>query len=118
ERVRASASKHADPETECGGREDHACKSETTAPCRWVRCEHRRRLHGTQDGVRKSETQRSGASGRLRIPSVVCHFDQESCNAAISSSTNRGDAFTRATTAPGTSPSSTSCSMRAKVSVN
>ena len=28
----------------------------------------------------------------------------------------RGDAFTRATTAPGTSPSSTSCSMRANVS--
>jgi hypothetical protein len=31
---------------------------------------------------------------------------------------NRGDAFTLATTAPGTSPSSTSCSIRAKVSVN
>ena len=29
-----------------------------------------------------------------------------------------GDAFTRATTAPGTSPSSTSCSIRANVSVN
>src|SRR5579862_2297196 len=77
-----------------------------------------RRLHRAQHGVGGSETQWSGASGRLRIPSVVCHFDQESCSAAISSSTKRGDAFTRATTAPGTSPSSTSCSIRAKVRVN
>ena len=56
--------------------------------------------------------------GRLRIPSVVWYFDQESCSAAISSSTKRGDALMRPTTAPGTSPVSTSCSMRANVSVN
>ena len=52
------------------------------------------------------------------MPSVVWNFDQESWSAAMSSSTNRGDALIRATTAPGTSPSSTSCSIRANVSVN
>jgi hypothetical protein len=36
----------------------------------------------------------------------------------MSSSKKRGDALIRATTAPGTSPSSTSCSMRANVRVN
>jgi STE24 endopeptidase len=57
-------------------------------------------------------------SGRFRMPSLVDHFDQESVMAAISSCMNRGDMFTRVTTTPGTSPSSTSWSMRAKVSVN
>jgi STE24 endopeptidase len=57
-------------------------------------------------------------SGRFRMPSLVDHFDQESVIAAISSCMNRGDMFTRVTTTPGTSPSSTSWSMRAKVSVN
>ena len=52
------------------------------------------------------------------MPSVVWYFDQESWSAAISSSTKRGDALMRPTTAPGTSPVSTSCSIRANVSVN
>ena len=77
-----------------------------------------RRLHRAQDGVRRGEAQGPGVSGRLRMPSVVWYFDHESWSAAISSSTKRGDALMRATTAPGTSPSSTSCSIRAKVSVN
>jgi STE24 endopeptidase len=57
-------------------------------------------------------------SGRFRMPSRVDHFDQESVIAAMSSCMNRGDMFTRVTTTPGTSPSSTSWSMRANVSVN
>jgi STE24 endopeptidase len=57
-------------------------------------------------------------SGRFRMPSRVDHFDQESDMAAMSSCMNRGDMFTRVTTTPGTSPSSTSWSIRAKVSVN
>ena len=52
------------------------------------------------------------------MPSRVTYFDQESWSAAISSGMKRADAFTLATTAPGTSPSSTSCSIRANVSVN
>ena len=79
-----------------------------------------RRLHDAEHRVGRgqAEAQWSGASGRFRIPSVVWNFDQESVSAAMSSSTKRGDALIRATTAPGTSPSSTSCSIRAKVSVN
>jgi STE24 endopeptidase len=57
-------------------------------------------------------------SGRFRMPSRVDHFDQESVIAAMSSCMNRGDMFTRVTTTPGTSPTSTSWSMRANVSVN
>jgi STE24 endopeptidase len=57
-------------------------------------------------------------SGRFRMPSRVDHFDQESVIAAMSSCMKRGDMFTRVTTTPGTSPSSTSWSMRANVSVN
>jgi STE24 endopeptidase len=57
-------------------------------------------------------------SGRFRMPSRVDHFDQESVIAAMSSCMKRGDMFTRVTTTPGTSPSSTSWSMRAYVSVN
>jgi Zn-dependent protease with chaperone function len=57
-------------------------------------------------------------SGRFRMPSRVDHFDQESVMAAMSSCMKRGDMFTRVTTTPGTSPSSTSWSMRANVSVN
>ena len=60
----------------------------------------------------------SSNSGRFRIPSVVCHFDHESSIASRSSRMNLGDMFTRETTTPGTSPSSTSWSMRAKVMVN
>ena len=57
-------------------------------------------------------------SGRFRMPSRVDHFDHESVIAAMSSCMKRGDMFTRVTTTPGTSPSSTSWSMRANVSVN
>lgn len=57
-------------------------------------------------------------SGRLRMPSRVCHFDQQSPIASISSSMKRGETLTRVTTTPGTSPSSTSWSTRAKVRVN
>ncbi len=52
------------------------------------------------------------------MPSLVDHFDQESCIAASSSCMNRGDMFTRDTTTPGISPSPTSWSMRANVIVN
>ena len=52
------------------------------------------------------------------MPSRVTYFEYESCRAAMSSGMNRAEALTLATTAPGTSPSSTSCSIRAKVSVN
>ena len=47
-------------------------------------------------------------SGRLRMPSRVCHFDQQSPIASMSSLMNRGETLTRVTTTPGTSPSSTS----------
>ena len=57
-------------------------------------------------------------SGRSRIPSRVCHLSKLSCMASISSRMKRGDRFTRETTTPGTSPSSTSWSTRAKVMVN
>ena len=52
------------------------------------------------------------------MPSRDDHFDHESCIASSSSRMNRVDMFTRETTTPGTSPSSTSWSMRANVSVN
>ena len=52
------------------------------------------------------------------MPSWVCHFDQESCIASSSSRMKRVDMLTRETTTPGTSPSSTSWSMRANVTVN
>ena len=52
------------------------------------------------------------------MPSRDDHFDHESCIASSSSLMNRVDMFTRETTTPGTSPSSTSWSIRAKVSVN
>src|SRR6185369_1295774 len=57
-------------------------------------------------------------SGRFLIPSRVDHFDQLSFIASISSRMKRGDMLMRLTTTPGTSPSSTSWSMRANVSVN
>ncbi len=60
----------------------------------------------------------SGASGRFLIPSRADHFDHESCIASRSSFMNRGDMFTRETTTPGMSPSSTSWSIRANVTVN
>ena len=85
---------------------------------RAARQQHGRRLHRAEDGVRRSEAQGPGVSGRLRIPSLVWYFDHESWSAAMSSSTNRGEALIRETTAPGTSPSSISCSIRVKVSVN
>ena len=59
-----------------------------------------------------------GASGRFWIPRTVANFDHESCIASSSSFANFVDMFTRATTTPGMSPSWTSWSIRAKVSVN
>ena len=50
--------------------------------------------------------------------SLADHFDHESCIASSSSFMNRFDMFTRETTTPGMSPSSTSWSMRANVIVN
>ena len=50
----------------------------------------------------------AACSGRFRMPSRVCHFDQQSPIASISSLMNRGETLTRVTTTPGTSPSSTS----------
>ena len=73
---------------------------------------------GRASALFRGSSEWPGASGRLRMPSRVTYFDHESCSAAISSGMNRAEALTLATTAPGTSPSSTSCSMRAKVSVN
>src|SRR5579884_2742418 len=61
---------------------------------------------------------RSGVSGRSLIPFIVEYFDQESFSASISSFVNCWDMFTRATTTPGISPSSTEWSMRANVTVN
>ena len=52
------------------------------------------------------------------MPLTVVYFDQESWSASSSSRANCCDMLTRATTTPGTSPSSTSWSMRANVSVN
>ena len=46
------------------------------------------------------------------------HFEYASFIASSSSCMNRVDMFTRATTTPGTSPYSTSWSMRANVRVN
>ena len=59
-----------------------------------------------------------GVSGRFLIPSVVRHLDQLSSMASISSRKKRGERFMRETTTPGTSPSSTSWSTRAKVIEN
>jgi STE24 endopeptidase len=75
---------------------------------------------GTTSATQESSGLPGGrpCSGRFRMPSRVDHFDQESVIAAMSSCMNRGDMFTRVTTTPGTSPSSTSWSMRANVSVN
>jgi hypothetical protein len=52
------------------------------------------------------------------MPSRAAHFDQLSFIASRSSRMKRGAMLTRLTTTPGTSPSSTSWSMRAKVIVN
>src|ERR671936_369874 len=49
-------------------------------------------------------------SGRFLMPSRAVHFDQLSFIASMSSRMKRGDMFTRLTTTPGTSPSSTSSS--------
>ena len=57
-------------------------------------------------------------SGRSRMPSRVRHLEKLSSMASISSRMKRGDRFTRDTTTPGTSPSSTSWSTRANVIVN
>ena len=57
-------------------------------------------------------------SGSDWIPLTVVYFDQASCSAVRSSCVNCCDMFTRPTTTPGTSPSSTSWSTRANVSVN
>ena len=69
-------------------------------------------------GATALESCRVGVSGRFLIPSRADHFDQESCIASSSSFMNRVDMLTRETTTPGTSPSSTSWSMRANVIVN
>src|SRR5262245_22376117 len=55
-------------------------------------------------------------SGRFLIASRADHFDHASCKASSSSLVKREVMFTRATTTPGISPSSTSWSMRANVS--
>src|SRR5262249_37107202 len=108
-------------------RDEDPHRAEGAPCCRTRRRRHRRRLRGAQHGVRGNEPERQspsdasacpGASGRLRIPSRVTYFDHASPSAGMSSGTKRGDAFPRATTAPGTSPSSISCSMRMNVSVN
>ena len=52
------------------------------------------------------------------MPSRVCHLEKLSSMASISSRMKRGERFSRETTTPGTSPSSTSWSTRAKVIVN
>jgi hypothetical protein len=57
-------------------------------------------------------------SGRFLIPCTVWYFDQESFIASSSSRMNFGAMFTRVTTTPGMSPSSTSWSIRANVIVN
>ena len=57
-------------------------------------------------------------SGRLLMPSLVCHLDQLSSIASISSRMKRGETLMRATTTPGISSLSTSWSTRAKVIVN
>ena len=67
---------------------------------------------------RDGATVQRSVSGRFLIPSRAVHFDQLSFIASMSSRMKRGDMFTRLTTTPGTSPSSTSWSMRAKVTVN
>src|SRR4029077_4453978 len=105
-----------DCERGCGQRDADPPRAVRSADA--ARHQNDRRLHRAQDGVGRGEAQGPGVSGRLRMPSVVWYFDQESWSAAMSSSRNRGDALIRATTAPGTSPSSTSCSIRANVSVN
>ena len=66
----------------------------------------------------RSSSRAGGASGRFWIPRTVANFDHESCIASSSSFANFVDMFTRATTTPGMSPSWTSWSIRAKVSVN
>ena len=48
----------------------------------------------------------------------MAYFDQESWSASSSSFANFVDMFTRETTIPGTSPSETSWSIRANVTVN
>ena len=73
---------------------------------------------GPRDATGTAPGQAPQGSGRLRIPSRVDHFDQLSAIASISSLMNFGATLTRPTTTPGTSPSSTSWSMRAKVIVN
>ena len=52
------------------------------------------------------------------MPSLVCHLDQLSSMASISSRMNCGERLMRETTTPGTSSSSTSWSTRANVIVN
>ncbi len=120
ERVRSArdGAEDDDPDAERSGGEGDPDPAAAGRPARASRQQDDGRLRRAQHGVRRGEAQGPGVSGRLRMPSVVWNFDQESWSAAISSSTNRGDALIRATTAPGTSPSSTSCSIRAKVSVN
>ena len=68
--------------------------------------------------MRRAEASGRSASGRFLIPSRADHFDHESCIASSSSFMKRVDMFTRATTTPGMSPSSTSWSIRAKVIAN
>ena len=66
-----------------------------------------------------SRIRRGGSnSGRFLIPSLVCHLDQLSSIASISSRMKRGERLMRETTTPGTSSLSTSWSTRANVIVN
>ena len=76
------------------------------------------RIAMAQAWAARYSSSRAGASGRLRIPSLVDHFDHESSIADSNSRMKRGAMLTRETTTPGISPSETSWSMRANVIVN
>ena len=86
----------------------------TTHPTIVQRIAMAERLRGQALRARRRVASRGGSGSPLGVD----HFDHESCIASSSSRMNRVDMFTRATTTPGTSPSSTSWSMRANVSVN
>ena len=85
---------------------------------RFERVQVRVNVRDDGDSQRLSYEFRGGASGRSWIPRTVAYFDHESCIASSSSFANFVDMFTRETTIPGMSPSETSWSIRANVSVN
>ena len=76
-----------------------------------------------RDGADRPGARRQGSgggsnSGRFLISPLVCHLDQLSSIASISSRMKRGETLMRETTTPGTSSLSTSWSTRANVIVN